>query len=234
MNEKALIIDEDPGLLAVLRSGLEDDGLTVVTVDNGQEALRAAYETNPDIIVLDVVMAEIDGWEVCRQLRYMSAAPIVVLSASAGEAHIVKALATGADEYLTKPRGLQELRARIRAILRRDRMSRNGGWQPTYEDENLRIDLVNGSVTRGNEIVHLTPTESRLLMCLVSRRGRVVPHQELLINVWGQDSAKAIDSLSVYIRYLREKVEEDPSNPRYIRTHWGIGYYFAPQQQEIQ
>jgi two-component system KDP operon response regulator KdpE len=198
-----------------------------MTVDDGREALRAAYNCHPDIIILDTVMEKADGWSICRRLRYMSDVPIIVLSASAREEHVIEALSIGADDYLTKPRSLAELRARVRAVLRRAGMTREQSWEPIYEDGDLRIDLVNGSVTRGGESVHLTPTESRLLMCLVSRKGEVVPHKDLLVNAWGQEYAEAVDYLSVYIRYLREKVEEDPSNPRYIRTRWGIGYYFA-------
>jgi len=227
MSEKVLIIDEDPGVLALLRFGLEQDDFTVVTVDDGQEALRAAYNTHPDLIILDVVMEEADGWSVCRRLRYMSDVPIIVLSTSARERDVIEALSMGADEYLTKPRSLEELKARVHAILRRANMSREQSWEPIYEDGELRIDLADGAISRGDEIIHLTPTESRLLMCLVSRKGEVVPHRDLLINAWGQEYAEAVDYLSVYIRYLREKVEQDPSNPRYIRTRWGIGYYFA-------
>lgn len=227
MSEKALIIDEDPGTLALLRFGLEQDDFTVTTVHDGREALRAAYKCHPDIIILDIMMDRADGWSICRRLRYMSDVPIIVLSTNARERDVIEALSIGADDYLTKPRSLAELKARVRAVLRRASMSREQSWEPIYEDGDLRIDLVNGSVTRGGESVHLTPTESRLLMCLVSRKGEVVPHKDLLLNAWGQEYAEAVDYLSVYIRYLREKVEEDPSNPRYIRTRWGIGYYFA-------
>jgi DNA-binding response OmpR family regulator len=227
MSKKALIIDEDPRHLALLRFGLGEDGYAVVTADNGEDALRTAYDAHPDVIILDIMMEKSDAWAVCRRLRYMSDVPIIVLSASADERDIVEALSLGADEYLSKPCGLEELKARLRAVLRRASMRRAQLWQPLYDDGDLRIDLVNGAVTRRGEPVCLTPTESRLLMCLVSRRGKVVPHRELLVSVWGQESPKEIDSLSVYIRYLREKVEADPSNPRYIRTRWGIGYYFA-------
>jgi DNA-binding response OmpR family regulator len=227
MSEKALIIDEDPGVLALLRFGLEQDDFTVVTVDNGQEALRAAYNSHPDVIILDVVMEKADGRSICRRLRYMSDVPIIVLSSSARESDVIEALSMGADDYLTKPRSLVELKARVRAVLRRARMSRERSWEPIYDDGDLCIDLVNGTVSQGGKIIHLTPTESRLLMCLVSRKGDVVPHKDLLINAWGQEYAGAVDYLSVYIRYLREKVERDPSDPRYIRTRWGIGYYFA-------
>lgn len=227
MGQRALVIDEDPGLLALVRFGLEQDGLTVVTSADGAEALRTAYDSHPDVIILDVLAERTDGWALCRRLRYMSDVPIVVLSASAEESHVVKALSLGADEYLTKPCGLEELKARVRAVLRRAAMSRRRSWEPVYEDEDLRVDVVNGTVTRNGEIIPLTPTESRLLMCLVSRRGEVIPHKELLVGAWGQEYAESVDYLSVYIRYLRQKVEVDPSNPRYIRTRWGVGYYFA-------
>lgn len=227
MSEKALIIDENPRLLALLRSGLEQDGFTVVAVDDESQALRTAYESHPDVVILDIPMESSDRWAICRRLRYMSDVPIIVLSASADERDLVKGLSLGADEYLTKPCGMEELKARVRAVLRRARMSRRRAWQPFYDDGDLHIDLANGAVRRGGESIHLSPTESRLLMCLVSRRGQVVPHRELLVSTWGQERAEAVDYLSVYIRQLRKKLELDPSNPRYIRTQWGIGYWFA-------
>jgi len=227
MSHRVLIIDEDPKLLALLRYGLEQDGLTVVTVEDGRDALKTAYDSHPDVIILDVAMAKTDGWTVCRRLRYMSDVPIIVLSSSADDEDVIKALSLGADEYLTKPRSLEELKARVRAVMRRANLSRSRAWDPIYDDGRLRIDLVNGEVVRDGDTVHLTPTESRLLMYLLSRQGEVVPHRELLVNAWGQEYAEALDYLTVYIRYLREKVEEDPSNPDYIRTRWGMGYYFA-------
>jgi two-component system KDP operon response regulator KdpE len=227
MSEKALIIDEDHQNLAVLQARLEEDGFTVAAVENGKNALRTAYNFRPDTIILDITMEETDGWLVCRRLRYMSDVPIIVLSNSEAERDVIKALSLGADEYLTKPRSAEEVRARVRAILRRAKMSHIRIWESTYDDGSLRIDLTNGAVMREGEVIHLTPTESRLLMYLVSRKGEVVPHRELLINAWGQEYAEAIDYLSVYIRYLREKVEQDPSNPDYIQTRWGTGYYFA-------
>lgn len=227
MSEKALIIDEDSQALASLRAGLEEDGFTVVAVDDGKEALRTAYNLRPDVIILDIAMEEANGWLVCRRLRYMSDVPIIVLSTNGDEEDVIRALSLGADEYLTKPRSAQEVRARIRAILRRAKMSHIRMWESIYDDGNLRIDLTNGAVIREGKVIHLTPTESRLLMYLVSRKGEVVPHRELLVNAWGQEYAEAIDYLSVYIRYLREKVEDDPSNPDYIQTRWGTGYYFA-------
>ena len=227
MTEQALIIDEDPGLLALLRFGLEQDGFTVVTEENGSDALKTAYDHHPDVIILGNVNGPTDGCAICRRLRYMSDVPIIMLSSKTEERDVIEGLTLGADEYVTKPCSLEELKARVRALLRRATMVRKRGWEPAYQDGNLRVDLANGTVTRNGEVVHLTPTESRLLMCLVSRRGEVIPHKELLVQAWGPEYSEAVGYLGVYIRYLRQKVEKDPSHPQYIRTRWGIGYYFA-------
>lgn len=226
MGDKALIIDDDPGIIALLRFGLKQDGFTVITVDEGSDALKTAYESRPDIVILEVLSRRPDGWVVCRRLREMSDLPIVVLSVSADENDVIKALSLGADEYVTKPCGLGELKARIRAVLRRARMDSSRDWETVYEDGQLRINTADGTVTRNGKAVHLTPTESSLLMSLVSCRGEVIPHRELLIRAWGQEYADAGDQLCVYIRQLRQKLEEDPSNPHYILTRWGVGYFF--------
>ena len=226
MGGKALIIDDDPGIIALLRFGLEQDGFTVVTVDDGSAGLRAAYESRPDIVILEVLSRERDGWGLCRRLRELSDVPIVVLSTSGDEEDVIRALSLGADEYITKPCGLGELRARIQAVLRRARMDSGRDWETVYEDGDLRIDTADGTVTKNGQAVHLTPTELSLLMALVSRRGEVMPHRELLIGAWGQAYADAGDELCVYIRQLRQKLEKDPSDPQYILTRWGVGYYF--------
>lgn len=227
MNEKILVIDDDSGLLTLLRLGLERDGFTVITADSGKEGLRRAYETRPDVIILDIMMPEMDGWNTCQRLRSMCDTPIIMLTARTGQVDILKGLSLGADDYLTKPCNFDELKARVRTILRRAKSGSNGDWQATYDDGNLYIDLKGGTVTRQGEEVHLTPTESRLLMYLVGQKGRIVPHRELLISVWGLEYAEEVSYLSVYIRYLRQKIEDDPSNPHYIRTRWRMGYYFA-------
>jgi DNA-binding response OmpR family regulator len=227
MNEKILLIDDDPGLLTLLRLGLEREGFAVVTADSGKEGLRRAYEVRPDVIILDVSMPDMDGWATCQRLRSMCDTPIIMLSAMQEQADILKGLSLGADDYLTKPCSFDELKARIRTVLRRVKGDSSDAWRATYDDGNLCIDLKDGAVTRRGEGIHLTPTESRLLMYLVSQKGRIVPHSELLISVWGLEYAGEVGYLSVYIRYLRQKIEDDPSNPRYIRTRWRMGYYFA-------
>jgi DNA-binding response OmpR family regulator len=239
MNEKVLIIDDDPGLLTLLQLGLERDGFIVTTAESGKEGLRRAYEVRPDVIVLDIMMPDMDGWATCQRLRSMCDTPIIMLTARTDQADVLKGLSLGADDYVTKPCSFDELKARIRTVLRRARTGSDEDWRTVYDDDNLRIDLENGSVTRRGEPIHLTPIESRLLLYLVSQKGRIVPHRELLVSIWGPEYAEELSYLSVYIRYLRRKIEDDPSKPRYIRTRWRMGYYFAdgslhPEEAPLQ
>ena len=227
MKDTVLVIDDDPQLLGLLRLTLEREGFRVVTAENGEEGLRRAYEVRPDVIVLDIMMPEMDGWTVCRRLRDVCDVPILILSARTETESVLKGFSLGADDYLSKPCSLEELVFRIRALLRRARTDAKEIWQEVYDDGELYIDLANGRVERQGIPIHLTPTEQRLLIYLVRQEGRVVPHRELLTNVWGPEYAEEVGYLSVYIRYLRRKIEPDPSNPRYIRTRWGVGYYFA-------
>ena len=232
MDAKVLLIDDDPGLLTLLKLGLERDGFVVYTASSGREGIRAAYERHPDVIVLDVMMDGMDGWTTCQRLRQVCDTPIVMLTALASGNDVVKGLSLGADDYVTKPCDFGELRARIRALLRRsgDREVRVN--PRVYDDGVLHVDLWSGTVKREGELVDLTPTESRLLMYLASQRGRIVSRRELLVNVWGPEYAKELGYLSVYIRYLRRKIEQDPANPRYICTRWKVGYYFAHQDAQ--
>jgi DNA-binding response OmpR family regulator len=227
MDEKVLVIDNDPGLLTLLKLGLERDGFTVYTVASGQEGLRQAYEIHPDVIILDIMMPDMDGWTTCQRLRNICDTPIIMLTAKTSQMDVLKGLSLGADDYLAKPCSLDELKARIRTVLRRTGGRKSESWQLVYDDGNLRIDLRDGAVMLQGKIVDLTPTESRLLLYLVSQKGRIVPHKELLTSVWGPEYAKEVGYLSVYVRYLRRKIEDDPEHPAYIRTRWGVGYYFA-------
>jgi two-component system KDP operon response regulator KdpE len=227
MNEKILVIDDDSGLLTLMRLGLEREGFTVFTAETGKEGLRQAYDNRPDVIILDVTMPDMDGWATCQRLRGMCDTPVIMLSANTRQADVLKGLSLGADDYLTKPCSFDELKARIRTVLRRVSADSSDVWRATYDDGNICIDLKEGIVERQGEPIHLTPTESRLLMYLVSQQGRIVPHKELLTSVWGPEYAEEVGYLSVYVRYLRQKMEDDPSNPRYIRTRWRMGYFFA-------
>ena len=227
MNETVLFVDDDAGLRTLMKLGLEREGFGVITAENGHEGIRKAYQHRPDAIILDVMMDEMDGWTACQRLRQVTDTPIIMLTARSEEDEIVKGLSLGADDYLTKPCSFVELKARILALLRRRGTQDPEREMGVFDDGNLYVDMRRGIVLRRNSEVSLSPTESRLLMYLVSQRGRIVPHRELLTQVWGSEYAKEMSYLAVYIRYLRQKLEQDPSHPKYIRTRWKVGYYFG-------
>jgi len=227
MVEKVLVIDDDPSLLSFLRISLKHEGFEVYTANNGREGLQCAYNIHPDLIILDVMMPDMDGWTTCQRLRNVCDTPIIMLSAKNEMPNIIKGLSLGADDYVSKPCNFEELKARIQAILRRANIPPNVQWRSIYEDGDLYIDLENGTVKKHNQMINLTNTESRLLLYMVSHKDRVIPHKELLTKIWGPQYAQEVSYLSVYIRYVRLKIEDDPSNPLYIRKRWGMGYYFT-------
>jgi DNA-binding response OmpR family regulator len=226
MDTLILLIDQDRELLTILKLALECKGFSVITARDGREGIRTAYQNHPQAIILDVMMDNSEGWTTCQRLRQVCDTPILILSATAREEDIVKGLSLGADDYLTKPCDFGELGARIRAHIRRSSHARDHEHR-IYDDGSLRVDLESGTVARRGKTVHLTPTETSLLMHLVGQRGRIVPHSELMVQVWGPEYATEISYLGVYIRYLRRKLEDDPARPRYIRSRYSIGYYFA-------
>jgi two-component system KDP operon response regulator KdpE len=197
-----------------------------------REGIRMAYEHHPDIILLDIMMPEMDGYEICKRLREMSDVPIIIQTAKSDKNDLLEGFQSGADDFLTKPYNLDELEARIRALLKRTR-KRSENWPNKFDDGNLKIDLTKGHVIRSNEQIYLTPTEFQLLSALLRNRGSVMSHRELIKLVWGtgylmgEGSGKT--SLQLYIRYLREKIETDPANPKYLLTKWGVGYWFASE-----
>ncbi len=227
VGKKILIVDDDAALVKVLSLSLEREGFEVIAALGGAEALRKAYELRPDLVILDIMMPQMDGWTTCRRLREIADMPIIMLTAKGGETDVVHGLDLGADDYITKPCSSEELKARIRALLRRAQSADKTNWQVVYDDGWLKIDLSLQQVTVNGEPMDLTPTEFRLLSCLVQRSGQVVPHKELLTEVWGPEYSDQISYLSVYIRYLRQKIERNPSQPVYILTKWGTGYRFA-------
>jgi two-component system KDP operon response regulator KdpE len=230
MDPKVLVIDDDLGLLTMLRLGLELQGFDVTTACGGKEGLRRAYQTHPDVVVLDIAMSEMDGWTTCERLRQVSDVPVIMLSGKTAKADIVKSLSMGADDYLTKPCSLNELSARINSRLRRSVRSATAEKKAIYDDGHLHIDLHKELVLKDGELVELSPTEYRLLAHLVQERGHIVSHRDLLTSVWGPEYPDELRYLSVYIRYLRRKIEHDPSNPRYIQTRWKLGYLFCTDE----
>ena len=228
MLAKLLVIDDDAALNEMLAQGLGAMGFEIVTALSGKEGIERALRHRPDLILLDVMMPEMDGWEVCRRLRAATDLPIIMLTAKDDRTEVIRGFELGVDDYVTKPFDLRELELRIRAVLKRSQLHRD----EVYDDGVLRIDLQRQRVFLHGEPIHLTPTEFKLLRCLVQHAGAVVSHQKLLTDVWGADYVGATANLALYVRYLREKLEADPGNPRYIRTQWGEGYWFCPTPSE--
>ena len=224
MPEKSLeilIVDDEPQILRVMRASLPPRGFTVRTASSGEEALEMIDKKMPDLIVLDLVMPGLTGLEVCRSIRKSSQIPIIVLSAKGSERDKVVALEYGADDYLTKPFGMNELIARIRAVLRR---TVPGEETPILEASEISIDTGSRTVTvRGSE-VRLTPKEYEVLKFLVSNAGKVVEHRALLKAVWGWQSSEQTEYLRVIVNQLRRKIEKDPDNPQLILTVPWVGY----------
>jgi two-component system KDP operon response regulator KdpE len=225
VEEKVLVIDDCPDLLRIVHLYLKRESYKVFTATSGKEGLQRTCNLQPDLVILDVMMPDMDGWEVLTRLRKMSDVPVMMLTAKGREADIVRGLSLGADDYVTKPFGTAELIARVRALLRRSRVP-SLAPRTRYRDNGLSIDLDRQEVLLNHEPVDLTPTEFRLLSVLVQNAGKVVPYRTLLTRVWGDEFANEIHYLKLYVRHLRQKIEEFPSNPRYILTEWGVGYRF--------
>ena len=225
MKETILIIDDDAALAKIVQINLEREGYRTVVASSGVEGLQKAYSNQPNLVILDIMMPGMDGWVTCRRLREISDVPIIMLTARGMEADVVKGLELGADDYIVKPFGTKVLLARIHALLRRTDASATKK-PPIYSDGELTVDFVKRVVTVRSERVDLTPTEFKLLSNFVQNEGRVLPHSYLLTQVWGPEYVDEVNYLKLYVRYLRQKIEKDPSNPEYILTEWGVGYRF--------
>lgn len=225
---KILIVDDDSTLLQLLKSSLQLHGFDVTATESGAEALRAAFQLHPDLIILDVMMPGengLDGIEVCKRLRDMSDIPIIMLTALSQESDVVKGLNAGADDYIKKPYSIAELVARIQAQLRPKNHRADSVKSSTLRVGDVSIDLPKRKVTVRGQEVKLTPTEYDLLVFLARHRDVVVSHRKLLNEGWGPEYVDQLDYLRLYIRYLRCKIEKDPGNPRIIKTERGVGYY---------
>ncbi len=218
-----LICDDEAQILRALRVILRDAGYEAVPADSGEEALDAAAVRHPDAAIIDLVLPDLDGVEVCRRLREWSQMPIIVLSAVGEEDAKVRALAAGADDYVTKPFGPRELIARLQAVLRRVTPDSDGAL---VEVEGLEVDLAARAVRRDGQEVHLTPTEFDLLRVLVRNRGRLMTHRELLTAVWGPGYQEDTQVLRAHVANLRRKIEP-AEGPRYVKTDPRVGYRFA-------
>lgn len=222
-----LVVDDEPQIRKLLQTGLTGYGYQVITAANGQEALTAVAQRQPNIIILDIALgAEPDGLTVCQRLREWSQTPIIMLSVRSGETSKVAALDAGADDYVTKPFGMEELRARIQAVLRRAAVEQTG--TAVIHIGPLTIDLANRRVTRQGQEIHFTPIEYGILRLLVTHPGQIITHQTLLSEVWGADYRDMTHYIRIYVNQIRKKLGENPAtNERYIITEPGIGYRFA-------
>lgn len=224
-----LVVDDEADVVEVVSVTLKmqwGEEAKVLAAYTGEEAMALVQSEQPDLIILDIALPDIDGFEVCRRIREFSDVPILMLTAKDDEMDKVRGLELGADDYITKPFGHLELMARIRAILRRSQIS-----LPTPERSRIIVgdvvlDIHRRTVEVQGRLLRLTPTEFNLLQQLMRNAGKVMPHETLLARVWGPEYRREIDYLKVYIRRLREKLEQDPQNPEYILTEYGIGYWF--------
>jgi two-component system, OmpR family, KDP operon response regulator KdpE len=230
MNQQSqiLIVDDEPQIARVLRSGLGSHGFAVRVASSGSEAVRAFAELCPDLVITDLGMPEMSGVELCRIFRAESAVPIIVLSVRGEESSKVEALDAGADDYVTKPFGMDELLARVRATLRRARAAPLLAGATSLGAGDLHVDVEAHTATLAGRAVHLTPKEFELLVFMMRHAGRVLTHAMLLRAVWGGGNEEQVEYLRVFVGHLRKKIEPDPSRPRYIVTEPWIGYRFDP------
>jgi two-component system KDP operon response regulator KdpE len=219
-----LVIEDDPQIRRFLRATLMDGGYNYLDAATAQEGLRQVGLQHPDLIILDLGLPDLDGLEVTRRLREWTSTPIIVLSARNQERDKVDALDAGADDYLTKPFGTSELLARLRVALRHAVRAAQGSDEPVFTSGDLRVDLAHRQVFIGQNEVHLTPIEYKLLLVLVQYAGKVVTRKQLLHNVWGPSYVEEVHYLRVYMGQLRHKLEADPTRPRYLITEPGVGY----------
>jgi len=220
---KVLVIDDDRTLLGLLRQSLEKAGYRFIGVTNGIDGLQSVYKDQPDLVILDVMLPRMDGWETCLRIREISQVPIIMLTAKEEEADKVKGFECGADDYVTKPFSFAELTARVGAVLHRVRRGKPAEAPRVYIFDELVVDVDHKEVSVRGQPVDLTPTEFELLVCLAENAGRTLTHEQLLTRVWGDEYVDT-GYVKRYIWHLRRKIERDPSNPEYIITERGFGY----------
>ncbi len=226
-SHRILIVDDEPRLIRLMRLNLEHAGYEVFEAQNGQQALEQNSDVLPDLILLDVMMPELDGFETLKLLREISTVPVIMLTARGAEDDRVRGLELGADDYVTKPFSPRELVSRVRAVLRRAETPTTVEKGPLRVDDRLTIDFDRRAVRVEGKLEKLRPTEFRLLYHLVQNAGWVVAHDQLLARVWGYEYRDETHYLRLYINYLRQKLEKDSANPEYILTERGVGYRFV-------
>jgi DNA-binding response OmpR family regulator len=222
-----LVVDDEPRMRRFMQMNLDLEGYRVIEAGNGLEAVNRVREDLPDLVLLDVMMPEMDGFEALRLIRQTSSVPVIMLTVKGEEDDRVRGLELGADDYVTKPFSPRELASRIKAVLRRTEMPAPAEQSIIKVDDRLQIDFNHRQVIVEGKEIKLRPTEYRLLYHLVNNAGWTLPHETLLAKVWGHEYRDETHYLRLYITYLRQKIEEDPANPKYILTERGLGYRFV-------
>ncbi len=225
MTDRILIIDDDLTLIDLLSHSLEKAGYKVLSATNGIDGLQMLYKNKADLVILDVMMPRMDGWETCARIREISDVPIIMLTAKDKEEDTLKGFQCGVDDYVTKPFSFAELTARVKAVLQRARKAlHDEERRRVHVFDELVVDADNSQVTVRGKPISLTPTEFQLLLTLAENTGRILSHDQLLSQVWGPEYVGEAGYVKRYIWYLRQKIEDDPSNPQYILTERGFGY----------
>jgi DNA-binding response OmpR family regulator len=229
-----LVVDDEPHVVRLVKANLESSSYKVLTAGDGEQGVHLVESETPDLVILDIMLPKMDGYEVCRRIREFSPVPIIMLTARSAEVDLVHGFEAGADDYLTKPFAVSELLMRVRAVLRRSKWPEEVLARQGFRAGPIEIDFAQHKVTLNGEVVKLSPTEYRLLAHLASNAGRVILHRELLRAVWGPEYRDESEYLRVYMRYLRQKLEPDPSNPRYLLTQPGAGYMlYQPEEDKM-
>jgi DNA-binding response OmpR family regulator len=232
---RILVVDDEERMVRFIRLNLEHDGFRVAEAFNGTQAIDKVRSSLPDLVLLDVMMPDIDGFEVLKIIREVSSVPVIMLTAKGEEDDRVRGLELGADDYITKPFSPRELVSRVRAVLRRTEITSGAVHGLIEVDNRLKLDFDRREVWVDGKLVKLRPTEYRLLYHLVKNAGWVLSHDQLLTKVWGYEYRDEPHYVRLYINYLRKKLEEDPSNPKYILTERGVGYRFVDfRRQELE
>lgn len=231
-NRRILVVDDEERMVRFIRLNLEHDGFLVLEAFRGAQAIDRIRTGMPDMMLLDVMMPDMDGFEVLRTIREFSSLPIIMLTAKGEEDDRVRGLELGADDYITKPFSPRELVSRVKAVLRRTESAAGSLHGLINVDEHLKIDFDRHEVWLDNKLINLRPTEYRLLFHLVQNAGWVITHDQILTNVWGYEYRDQPHYVRLYINYLRKKLEADPTNPKYILTERGTGYRFVDYQRK--
>ncbi|MHB8135271.1 MAG: response regulator transcription factor [Anaerolineaceae bacterium] len=232
-NKTILVVDDEERMARFIRLNLEHDGFQVVEAYRGMQAMNAYRDSLPDLILLDVMLPDIDGFEVLGMIREISTVPVIMLTAKGEEDDRVKGLELGADDYITKPFSPRELVSRVRAVLRRVEPASSESPDVIQVDSKLKLDFAKREIWLNGELVKLRPTEYRLLFHLAKNAGWVLTYDQLLSRVWGYEYRDEPHYVRLYINYLRQKLEEDPSNPKYILTERGVGYRFVDYKRQV-